>query len=95
MPAFPERRYEDPLVASVRFSGDTATVVFRSAGLSARAYPLVGPDRVVVEVGPPPAPAPPPVATTPSRAPAPPLTIVVDAGHGGAETGAIGPGGLM
>jgi N-acetylmuramoyl-L-alanine amidase len=96
-PSFTERRYEDPLVAAVSFSGEAATVAFRSPGLSARAYPLVGPDRVVVEVGPKPAaaPLPPAAVPTPARAPAPPLTIVVDAGHGGPETGAIGPGGLM
>jgi N-acetylmuramoyl-L-alanine amidase len=98
LPAFPDRRYEDPLVAAVRFAGETATIEFRSPGLAARAYPLVGPDRVVVEIAPAPAAAlPEPVAPAPlpARAPAPPITIVVDAGHGGAETGAIGPGGLM
>ena len=91
---FAERRFDDPLVAAVRFEGDTATVVFREPGLTARAYPLTGPDRVVVEVGraveaPPVEPAAPP----PPAAPA--LTIVVDPGHGGTETGAVGPGGLQ
>ena len=49
--AFPERRYEDPLVAAIRFAGDTATIEFREKGLSARAYPLPSPDRLVIEVG--------------------------------------------
>jgi N-acetylmuramoyl-L-alanine amidase len=112
-PPFPEKRYEDPLVASVRFTGELATIDFREPGLSARAYPLSSPDRLVVEVGRraalPPAPVP---AGTPGSgsgaAPAPqdsaplapgsggaPLTIVVDPGHGGGETGAVGPGGYQ
>lgn len=91
---FAERRFDDPLVAAVRFEGDTATVVFREPGLTARAYPLTGPDRVVVEVGraveaPPVEPAAPPPPAVPA------LTIVVDPGHGGTETGAVGPGGLQ
>ncbi|HTO86300.1 MAG TPA: N-acetylmuramoyl-L-alanine amidase [Thermoanaerobaculia bacterium] len=90
---FSERRYEDPLVSVVRFSGDTATVEFRETGLVPRAYALTGPDRVVVEVArigaaagqaPPPAPA---AEAT--------LTFVIDPGHGGTETGAIGAGGLQ
>ncbi len=52
-PPFPEKRFEDPLVASVRFAGELATIDFREPGLSARAYPLSSPDRLVVEVGPP------------------------------------------
>lgn len=91
---FAERKYDDPFVSAVRFSGDTATIEFREPNLFARAYPLDNPDRVVVEIG---RPAPPPAAP---RAPPVPavtsaLTIVIDAGHGGAETGAIGPGGLQ
>ncbi|MGH9399951.1 MAG: N-acetylmuramoyl-L-alanine amidase family protein [Thermoanaerobaculia bacterium] len=91
---FAERTYDDPFVSAVRFSGDTATIEFREPGLFARAYPLSGPDRVVVEIGRP--------APTPAQQPAPPvasqppaLTIVIDAGHGGTETGAIGSGGLQ
>src|SRR5262249_51543796 len=87
---FPQRRYDDPFVASVSFSSDTATFEFKAKGLAARAYPLTNPDRVVIEVGraiavtSPASPAP--------AAPAPGLTIVVDPRHGGSETGAIGPG---
>jgi N-acetylmuramoyl-L-alanine amidase len=96
-PPFLERRYDDPLVSSIRFSIDAATIEFRERGSTARAYPLTNPDRIVIEIGrqaaapaissaPVPAPVP---------APAPAFTIVVDAGHGGTETGAIGPGGLQ
>ncbi len=106
-PPFPEKRYEDPLVASVRFAGELATIDFREPGLAARAYPLSSPDRLVVEIGrraalPPAAPAPPEGAPPPPSQDAgpaapgsggTPLTIVVDPGHGGGETGAIGPGG--
>ncbi|MDQ2979321.1 MAG: N-acetylmuramoyl-L-alanine amidase [Acidobacteriota bacterium] len=95
LPPFPERRYEDPLVAAIRFAGDTATIEFREKGLSARAYPLPSPDRLVIEVGR--AAAAPGFASAPAPAPVPTpaWTIVIDAGHGGTETGAIGPGGLQ
>jgi N-acetylmuramoyl-L-alanine amidase len=97
-PPFPEKRYDDPLVAAVRFTGDTATVELREANLAARSYALTGPDRIVIEVtrrGAPAAGAPPaePSAAGPGATPA--FTIVVDPGHGGSETGAIGPGGLQ
>ena len=92
---FPERRYDDPLVSGIRFSGDTATIEFRERGSTARAYPLTNPDRIVIEVGK--QAAAPAISSAPAPAPvpAPAFTIVVDAGHGGTETGAIGPGGLQ
>ncbi|HEY6064909.1 MAG TPA: N-acetylmuramoyl-L-alanine amidase [Thermoanaerobaculia bacterium] len=91
---FSERRFEDPLVSAVRFEGDTATIVFREPGLAAHAYPLTDPDRIVVEIGRTvEAPAIEPVAPPPPARPA--ITIVLDPGHGGGETGAIGPGGLQ
>jgi N-acetylmuramoyl-L-alanine amidase len=91
---FSERRFDDPLVTAVRFEGNSATVVFRDASLTAHAYPLTDPDRIVIEVArvveaPPIEPAPPPPP------PVPALTIVIDPGHGGAETGAVGPNGLQ
>ena len=94
VPPFTERRFDDPLVAAVRFEGDTVTVVFRNPSLRAHAYPLTDPDRIVVEVAsvvesPPIEPAAPPPP------PVPALTIVIDPGHGGTETGAIGPNGLQ
>jgi N-acetylmuramoyl-L-alanine amidase len=91
---FSERRFDDPLVAAVRFEGDTATVVFREAGLTAHAYPLTDPDRIVVEIGRA-VEAPPIEPAAPPPPPKPAITIVLDPGHGGGETGAIGPGGLQ
>lgn len=93
-PPFSERRFDDPLVAALRFEGDAVTVVFRDPGLTANAYPLTGPDRIVIEVGPTvTTPAIPPAAPPPRSLPA--ITIVIDPGHGGTETGAVGPGGLQ
>jgi N-acetylmuramoyl-L-alanine amidase len=96
VPPFPERRYDDPLVSTIRFAGDTATIEFREKGLSARAYPLPSPDRLVIEIGRAAA-ASSPLSSAPAPAPVPTpaWTVVVDAGHGGTETGAIGPGGLQ
>jgi N-acetylmuramoyl-L-alanine amidase len=91
---FSERRFDDPLVAAMRFEGDTATVVFREAGLTAHAYPLTDPDRIVVEIGRA-VEAPPIEPAAPPPAPKPAITIVLDPGHGGGETGAVGPGGLQ
>ncbi len=95
-PPFPEKRFDDPLVSSVRFAGDLALIDFRETGLSARAYPLTAPDRLVIEVGRRVAPAlaaPPESAIAPAFVPQ--LTVVVDPGHGGSETGAVGPGGFL
>lgn len=91
---FAERRFDDPLVSAVRFEGGSATVVFRDSNSSAHAYPLTDPDRIVVEVGRL-VDAPEIEPSAPPPAPAPAITIVVDPGHGGGETGAIGPGGLQ
>ncbi len=94
VPPFAERRYEDPLVAAIRFAGDAVSVDFREPGLTSRAYALTGPDRVVVEVSRS-AGAPSQAPQQPSPVPESPLTVVIDPGHGGAETGAIGPGGVQ
>lgn len=95
VPPFAERRYDDPLVSAIRFSGDGATIEFRERGLSARAYPLPSPDRLVIEIGRAAVASPLPSAAAPAPAATPAWTVVVDAGHGGTETGAIGPGGLQ
>jgi len=92
VPPFAERRYEDPFVSAIRFSGDAASVELKTPGLSARAYPLSAPERVVVEItrssGPAGSAAPLPSAEV--------LPVVaIDPGHGGGETGAIGAGGLQ
>jgi N-acetylmuramoyl-L-alanine amidase len=90
---FPDRHYDDPFVSAIRFSGDTASIEFKEKGLAARAYPLTNPDRIVIEVGREAAVASPAVPAP--AAPQPAVTIVVDPGHGGPETGAVGPGGLQ
>ena len=95
MAPFPERRYDDPLITAIRFSGNTASIEFKEKGSTARAYPLASPDRVVVEIGRPAPSRPAAPIVAPPEAPAPAATIVIDPGHGGAETGAVGPGGLQ
>lgn len=94
-PPFPERKFDDPLVAAVRFTSDTATIEFREPNSTARAYPLTSPDRIVIEIGRRTAAAAAPIESAGPAAAATALTIVVDPGHGGTETGAIGPGGLQ
>ncbi len=96
-PPFAERKFDDPLVSAVRFTSDTVTIEFREPNATARSYPLTSPDRIVVEIGrrAAGAAAPPIESAGPAAASATPLTIVVDPGHGGTETGAIGPGGLQ
>ncbi|MGH9367065.1 MAG: N-acetylmuramoyl-L-alanine amidase family protein, partial [Thermoanaerobaculia bacterium] len=93
VPSFSERRYEDPFVSVIRFSTDSVSIEFREPGLTARAYALTAPDRVVVEVSRSAAAA--GQAPPPSPAADSPLTVVIDPGHGGAETGAIGAAGLQ
>jgi N-acetylmuramoyl-L-alanine amidase len=89
---FAERRYDDPFISVIRFAGDAVAIEFKEKGLAARAYPLSSPERVVVEVG---RSAPgSPAAPLPS-APSSGVTIVIDAGHGGGETGAIGHGSVQ
>jgi N-acetylmuramoyl-L-alanine amidase len=94
VPPYSERRYDDPLITAIRFSGNTASIEFKEKGSTARAYPLASPDRVVVEIGRP-APARPAAPIARPEAAPQALTIVIDPGHGGAETGAVGPGGLQ
>ena len=93
VPPFAERRYDDPLISVIRFSGNSASIEYREEGSTARAYPIASPERLVFEIGrPAPARALSPVAAP--QAAAPSLTIVIDPGHGGSETGAVGPGGV-
>jgi N-acetylmuramoyl-L-alanine amidase len=94
VPPYAERRYDDPLITAIRFSGNTASIEFKEKGSTARAYPLASPDRVVVEIGRP-APARPAAPIAQPEAAPQVLTIAIDPGHGGAETGAVGPGGLQ
>ncbi len=97
-PVTEDRSFDDPFVSRVRFGGNAAAVVFKEPGLSVNAYPLKSPDRLVLEITRPDTPAAAPPGTpppAPSAIPPPPppaRAVVIDPGHGGEETGAIGPG---
>lgn len=96
-PAFAERTFDDPFVSKIRFSGNAATLTLRESNLAFSPYVLKAPDRVIVEVtkaelGAAATKAAP--LSAPSVAP-PTRTVVIDAGHGGEETGAIGPGNVF
>jgi N-acetylmuramoyl-L-alanine amidase len=98
-----DRSFEDPFVSRVHIAANTAAIVFREPGLAVNAYPLKSPDRLVLEISRPesaaagpaqhPTPGPTPAIPLP---PAPaPRAVVIDAGHGGDETGAVGPGNVV
>jgi len=98
-----DRSFEDPFVSRVHIAANTAAVVFREPGLAVNAYTLKSPDRLVLEITRPESAAPGPAPLpSPCAAPAIPLppapaprAVVIDAGHGGEETGAIGPGNVV
>ena len=95
VPAAPERTVDGTRVSRVSFHPQEAVITFRERGLSTNVYALGGPPRLVIDVarvgtgGAPPGAAPAPAAPAKAR------TVVVDAGHGGAEEGAKGPSGLL
>jgi N-acetylmuramoyl-L-alanine amidase len=98
VPAFEEKKFDDPLVSRIALEPRSCTVSLREGGLSVNQYDLKSPDRIVVEFSQaaPQRPAPGPVpATAPAEAPAAARAVVIDPGHGGDETGAVGPGGLL
>ena len=80
-------------VLGLRPEGQRLTIVLaRGMGLLS-SHELTSPDRIIVEVGRrrvPPTPAPMVAAARPSRP-----TIVIDPGHGGSDTGAVGGNGLQ
>ena len=103
LPVVADRSFDDPFVSRVHVAANTAAVVFREPGLSVNAYPLKSPDRIVLEITRPeaaparpasPGGAPAPASPMPPAPPAP-RAVVIDAGHGGDETGAIGPGNVV
>jgi N-acetylmuramoyl-L-alanine amidase len=90
----PPRRIDDPYVRAVEVAAERIRLVV-VPGLDGEPYRLKGPDRIVFDLfprraAPAAAPEPPPAA-----APRGITTVVVDPGHGGSETGAIGPSGTM
>ncbi len=94
LPPRPRERPEDPLVRRVVVAPDRIRLEL-APGAAADHYVLRGPFRIVFDVYRADA-APPPAATTPR--PALPVrrgirTVVLDPGHGGKETGALGPSG--
>lgn len=93
----PPRRIDDPLLRAVSVAADRIRVDV-APGVEAESYRLGGPDRIVFDLfrvrGDTASPA-----TSPAASPAVERlgirTVVIDPGHGGAETGAIGPAGTM
>ncbi len=93
--AAPQRKVDDPLVKAVDVAPERVHVDL-APGAEVESYVLQNPFRLVFDVH----------ATAAAAAPAAPAfappepaagirTIVVDPGHGGPETGAIGPGGVQ
>jgi N-acetylmuramoyl-L-alanine amidase len=93
--AAPPRKVDDPLVKGVEVAADKVRVDL-APGAEVESYVLQGPFRLVFDVHATSATTQP---TTPAFATPEPAagirTIVVDPGHGGPETGAIGPGGVQ
>jgi len=95
----PEQVYEDPHIAKVTFVGSDLRIQLTAADVVGDAYQLDSPPRVVLDLRKAAAPTPGSPLPLPGFRPAADLpgirTIVIDAGHGGKEVGAVGPGGLL
>lgn len=102
-PAIRRQAIDDGLVQLVEPVQDRqgARFVIRTSGArgTPKVFTLTDPDRIVLDVfraqvaGRTPAARPPGPRPQPTTAPAP-LTVVLDPGHGGRDTGAVGPRGL-
>jgi N-acetylmuramoyl-L-alanine amidase len=93
-PPSPPREVQDPLVQSVVVEPQQIRLQL-AAGAQAESYVLANPFRLVFDVHPTSSVE---VPTTPAEhaGQTPGIhTIVIDPGHGGTETGAIGPGGVQ
>jgi N-acetylmuramoyl-L-alanine amidase len=99
-----ERLLQDKRVSRLLIRGSDTAIFFREKGLSANVYALANPPRLVIDVSRPASTSlplavgtPPPLSLAPVPTPLPVTakTIVLDAGHGGTENGAKGPGGLL
>src|SRR5690606_1143479 len=92
----PVRQVDDPLLTAIRVGAGRVRIDF-PRGVEADDYTLADPFRIVVDLYQPREAE----AVTPAAPTGPPPrrpglhTVVVDPGHGGAETGAIGPAGTM
>jgi N-acetylmuramoyl-L-alanine amidase len=89
----PQRKVDDPLVKGVEISQGGVRVDLAPEA-AVESYTLDNPFRLVFDIHG----VAPPGAAAPAFVPPQPLggihTIVIDPGHGGTETGAIGPGGV-
>ncbi len=90
------KRIDDPLLRAVSVAADRIRVDV-APGVDAESYRLSSPDRIVFDLFRSSAATAPPAAAPGAIAPERPgiRTVVIDPGHGGTETGAIGPGGTM
>ena len=93
--AAPQRKVDDPLVRAVDIAPERVRVDL-APGAEVESYVLQNPFRLVFDVHAATAAAAPAAPTFAPPEPAPGIhTIVIDPGHGGVETGAIGPGGVQ
>jgi N-acetylmuramoyl-L-alanine amidase len=93
--AVPERIVDGPRVSRIVFHPGEVVISLRGRGLSTNVYPLGSPPRLVVDVTRAAAGAPAPVGAGPAGEGAKARIVILDAGHGGTEEGAKGPGGLL
>jgi N-acetylmuramoyl-L-alanine amidase len=85
---------QDPLVRAVTVEPDKIAIQL-AAGAEAESYVLENPFRLVFDVHPTAAVAGPASPNEPSERHTGIRTIVVDPGHGGSESGAVGPSGVL
>jgi N-acetylmuramoyl-L-alanine amidase len=92
---FLDKSFDDPLVSRIHFSENSAVLSLRAPDLAVNAYTLKAPDRLVLEIVRPASPG--AAAPAPAAPSAPPAlrTVVIDPGHGGEETGAVGPANIV
>ncbi|MEO6259507.1 MAG: N-acetylmuramoyl-L-alanine amidase [Thermoanaerobaculia bacterium] len=95
---YADQAHEDPYVAKTSFAGSDLRILLTSAEVVADAYRLDNPFRIVLDLHKGAAAGPggldPGAAGRAVEQPGI-HTIVIDAGHGGKEVGAVGPGGLL
>jgi N-acetylmuramoyl-L-alanine amidase len=94
----PELPVDNPLVTRLEFREDQIRIALKSEQVTGNSYRLENPFRIVIDlqqgVALQPGALPPSLKLAPVEQPGV-RTIVIDPGHGGKETGAIGPAGTM
>lgn len=98
-PETPQQNFGGPHVSRISFRNNEAEITLTSPDIAGDFYALENPFRVVVDLRRGAAPdqertLPPPLTLRPSELPGV-RTIVIDPGHGGKESGAAGPTGLL